>query len=60
MPKSVPSTGLKNLRRLAGVSSSAQETSGSALPKSRAEPRDLKRWCREQDLNLHAFYGTGS
>lgn len=21
---------------------------------------ELKSWCREQDLNLHAFYGTGS
>src|SRR4051812_2892773 len=49
-----------NLRRLAGVNSSWHETSGSPLPKSRAQPRDLNAWCREQDLNLHAFYGTGS
>jgi hypothetical protein len=49
----------QDLRRLAGVSEFGTTGAGVRCrnPDAVEEPQD---WCREQDLNLHAFYGTGS
>ena len=55
----VPGTGLE-LEALSGrelVSVRDERESAAEIPSGAEGPQS---WCREQDLNLHAFYGTGS
>jgi hypothetical protein len=55
----VPGTGFE-LEAFSGrerVSTGDERESAVEIP---SVGEGLPRWCREQDLNLHAFYGTGS
>ena len=55
----MPGTGLE----LEASSGREQVSEGDAREPAAEIPSEAegpRSWCREQDLNLHAFYGTGS